>query len=90
MAGRWRCCRFNSRIVGFPKTPVADAYLLRANYLLTSLLFKGTVDVSYKFTFGPWRTHCRKDDIAMADMGVPDAPPPALFWLSQRRGGFSR
>jgi hypothetical protein len=73
-----------------PETPVADAYLLRANYLLTSLLFKGTVDVSYKFTFGPWRTHCRKDDIAMADMGVPDAPPPALFWLSQRRGGFSR
>jgi hypothetical protein len=35
-------------------------------YLLTGLLFKGTVDVSYKFRFGPWRTQCRRNDAAMA------------------------
>jgi hypothetical protein len=49
------------------ETPDAEAYLLRANYLLTGLLFKGTVDVSYKFSFGPWRTQCRRDDAAMVD-----------------------
>jgi hypothetical protein len=49
------------------ETPDADAYLLWANYLLTGLLFKGTVDVSYKFRFGPWRTQCRRNDAAMAE-----------------------
>ena len=39
-----------------------DVQLLRANYLLTGLLFKGTVDVRYKFDFGPWRSQCRITD----------------------------
>jgi hypothetical protein len=39
-----------------------DVHLLRANYLLTGLLFKGTVDVRYKFDFGPWRSQCRIAD----------------------------
>jgi hypothetical protein len=53
-----------------PETPAADAYLLRANYLLTGLLFKGAVNVSYEFMFAPWRTQCRKDDIATADVAL--------------------
>jgi hypothetical protein len=39
-----------------------DVHLLRANYLLTGLLFKGTVDVRYTFDFGPWRSQCRIAD----------------------------
>jgi hypothetical protein len=42
--------------------PDPDVHLLRANYLLTGLLFKGTVDVRYKFDFGPWRSQCRIAD----------------------------
>jgi len=49
------------------ETPDADAYLLRANYLLTGLLFKGTVDVRYTFDFGPWRSQCRIADGEMHD-----------------------
>jgi hypothetical protein len=44
-----------------------DVHLLRANYLLTGLLFKGTVDVRYKFDFGPWRSQCRVADGEMHD-----------------------
>ena len=44
-----------------------DVHLLRANYLLTGLLFKGTVDVRYKFDFGPWRSQCRIADAKMHD-----------------------
>jgi hypothetical protein len=34
----------------------------RANYFLTGLLFKGTVDARYKFEFGPLNSQCRKLD----------------------------
>jgi hypothetical protein len=44
-----------------------DVHLLRANYLLTGLLFKGTVDVRYTFDFGPWRSQCRIADGEMHD-----------------------
>lgn len=44
-----------------------DVHLLRANYLLTGLLFRGTVDVRYKFDFGPWRSQCRIADGEMHD-----------------------
>ena len=44
------------------KRPDPDVQLLRANYLLTGLLFKGTVDVRYTFDFGPWRSQCRIAD----------------------------
>jgi hypothetical protein len=47
--------------------PDPDVQLLRANYLLTGLLFKGTVDVRYKFDFGPWRSQCRIADAEMHD-----------------------
>jgi hypothetical protein len=47
--------------------PDPDVQLLRANYLLTGLLFKGTVDVRYKFDFGPWRSQCRIADAKMHD-----------------------
>jgi hypothetical protein len=40
-------------------------HLLRANYLLTGLLFEGTVDIRYKFDFGPWRSRCRMADAEM-------------------------
>jgi hypothetical protein len=43
----------------------SDVHLLRANYLLTGLLFKGTVDVRYKFDFGLWRSRCRIADAEM-------------------------
>jgi hypothetical protein len=49
------------------KRPDPDVQLLRANYLLTGLLFKGTVDVRYTFDFGPWRSQCRIADGEMHD-----------------------
>jgi hypothetical protein len=45
--------------------PHPDVHLLRANYFLTGLLFKGTVDIRYKFDFGPWRSRCRIADAEM-------------------------
>jgi hypothetical protein len=44
-----------------------DVHLLRANYLLTGLLFRGTVEVRYKFDFGPWQSRCRIADAEMID-----------------------
>jgi hypothetical protein len=46
-------------------SPNPDVHLLRANYLLTGLLFEGTVDIRYKFDFGPWRSRCRMADAEM-------------------------
>jgi hypothetical protein len=43
----------------------SHVHLLRANYLLTGLLFKGTVDIRYKFDFRPWRSRCRIADAEM-------------------------
>jgi hypothetical protein len=45
--------------------PNPDVQLVRANYLLTGLLFKGTVDISYRFHFGPWKSQCRIADAEM-------------------------
>jgi hypothetical protein len=45
-----------------PVDPSGASHLVRANYFLTGLLFKGTVDARYKFEFGPLSSQCRKLD----------------------------
>jgi hypothetical protein len=45
-----------------PVDPSDASHLVRANYFMTGLLFKGTVDARYKFEFGPLNSQCRKLD----------------------------
>jgi hypothetical protein len=50
-----------------PRGDAGETRLLRANYLITGLLFRGAVDVRYAFDFGPLRSNCRKSDAADMD-----------------------
>jgi hypothetical protein len=50
-----------------PASPSDGSYLIRADYLMTALIFKGTVDLRYNFEFGPLNLQCRKADAAMMD-----------------------
>jgi hypothetical protein len=45
-----------------PVDPSDGSHLVRANYLMTGLIFKGTVDLRYKFEFGLLNSQCRKAD----------------------------
>jgi hypothetical protein len=45
-----------------PVGPPDGSRLVRANYLMTGLIFSGTVDLRYKFEFGPLNSQCRKAD----------------------------
>lgn len=48
-----------------PVDPAGVSHLVRANYFMTGLIFKGTVDARYKFEFGPLNSQCRKLDASM-------------------------
>jgi len=45
-----------------PVGPRDGSHLVRANYFMTGLIFKGTVDLRYQFSFGPLNSQCRKAD----------------------------
>ena len=50
-----------------PVDPPDGSHLVRANYFMTGLIFKGTVDLRYKFSFGPLNSQCRKADAKTMD-----------------------
>lgn len=41
-----------------------EPQLLRANILQTGVLFKGSLDISLRFDFEPWRAACRHEDVS--------------------------
>jgi hypothetical protein len=47
-----------------PRGDAGETRLLRANYLMSGLLFRSAVDVRYAFDFGPLRSSCRRIDAA--------------------------
>jgi len=48
-----------------PVSPSSEIQLIRANFFMTGLVFKGSVDIRYKFEFGPFHSQCRKIDALM-------------------------
>ena len=67
MLARYCCCRSNSVIAWLPKPfeGSAPARLLRADLLLTGVLFSGDLDARIALNTGPFvNPLCRLDDVA--------------------------